>query len=122
MTIAPPAERFLDQPPMELMDLYGRMNFLASQSGFSQILPAVWQCSDESQGIKKALLGYVFDCPVFNLGRVGGLLDPRRLVPASHHGQDLVILGGSHHGVREVEGIGHVERIHGKIAPRNNFV
>lgn len=117
MPIAPPAEHFLDHSPMELMDLYGRMNFLATRSGFTKILPAVWQCSDESQGIKKALLGYVFDCPVFNLGRVGGLLDPQRLHPASHHGQDLVILGGSHHGLREVDGIGYVERIHGQVAP-----
>ncbi|BCA80966.1 hypothetical protein [Desulfuromonas sp. AOP6] len=117
MPISPPAEPFLHQAPMELMELYGRMNALSVRKGFSKILPAVWQCSDESQGIKKALFGYVFDCPVFNLGRVGGLLDPMRLVPASHHGQDLVILGGSHHGIREEDGIGFVERIHGEVAP-----
>jgi hypothetical protein len=117
MPIAPPPEKLLDQPSMELMDLFGRMRSLTDSGGFSGTLPALWQCSDESQGIKKALFGYVFNCPVFNLGRVGALLDPTRLLPASHHGRDLVILGGSHLGAREEVGIGTVERVHGKMAP-----
>jgi hypothetical protein len=99
------------------MDLFGRMRSLTDSGGFSGALPALWQCSDESQGIKKALFGYVFDCPVFNLGRVGALLDPTRLLPASHHGMDLVILGGSHLGAREEDGVGTVERVHGRMAP-----
>jgi hypothetical protein len=102
---------------MELMDLFGRMRSLASEAAFSGILPALWQCADETQSIKKSLFGYVFDCPVFNLGRVGALLDPTRLGPASHHGHDLVILGGSHLGARQKDGIGFVERVHGKVAP-----
>jgi hypothetical protein len=117
MPIAPPAERLLDQPEMELMDLFGRMRSLTLAAGFAGTLPAVWQCSDESQMIKKALFGYVFDCPTFNLGRVGALLDPNRLVPAAHHGRDLVILGGSHVGAREENGIRLVERVHGEVAP-----
>jgi len=117
MPIAPPSEGLLDQPAMELMDLFGRMRSLTDGCGFHGTLPAVWQCSDESQGIKKALLGYVFDCPVFNLGRVGALLDPTRLGTASHHGRDLVILGGSHIGAHEDGGIGYVERVHGKVVP-----
>lgn len=117
MPIAPPAESLLAQPAMELMDLFGRMRTLTDQHSFSGVLPAVWQCSDETQMIKKALFGYVFNCPTFNLGRVGALLDPTRLGPAAHHGRDLVILGGSHLGAREEEGIGMVERVHGPVAP-----
>ena len=82
MPIAPPSEILLDQPAMELMELFGRMRSLTEQVGFRGTLPAVWQCSDESQGNKKSLFGYVYDCPVFNLGRVGALLDPTRLGPA----------------------------------------
>ncbi len=117
MPIAPPPENLLDQPALELMDLYGRMRSLTESAGFAGTLPAIWQCSDESQGIKKALMGYVFDCPVFNLGRVGALLDPTRLGPASNHGQDLVILGGSHLGLSEEGGIGHIERVNGRMIP-----
>jgi len=117
MPIVPPPEALLDQPDMELLDLFGRMRSLTNEAGFSGILPAVWQCSDESQGIKKALFGYLFDCPVFNLGRVGALLDPTRLQTAAQHGRDLVILGGSHLGAREDDGIGYVERVHGEQAP-----
>ena len=117
MPIAPPCETLLDQPAMALMDLFGRMRAMTDGIGFQGTLPAVWQCSDETQGIKKALFGYVYDCPVFNLGRVGALLDPTRLGPASHHGRDLVILGGSHIGAVEKGGIGYVERVNGKVVP-----
>lgn len=117
MQITPPSEKLLAQPDMELMDMLGRMRSLTDSLQFSGTLPAVWQCSDETQMIKKALFGYVFDCPVFNLGRVGALLDPSRLAPASHHGHDLVILGGSHLGLEEHDGVGFVQRIHGEKAP-----
>ncbi len=116
MPIAPPPESFLDQNPMDLMELYGRMRSLTDHAGFSGTLPAIWQCSDESQSIKKALFGYVNNCPTFNLGRVGALLDPSRLATAAHHGNDFVILGGSHIGAEESEGVGYIERIHGKQA------
>ncbi|KIH77875.1 hypothetical protein SAMN05660860_01407 [Geoalkalibacter ferrihydriticus] len=116
MSIAPPSADLLDQPALELMDLFGRMRSLADRHGFSGTLPAVWQCSDETQMIKKALFGYFFDCPVFNLGRVGALLDPSKVRPASEHGRDLVILGGSHLGAHEHNGIGVVQRVHGKMA------
>jgi hypothetical protein len=117
MPISPPLENLLDQQPLELMELFGRMRSLTDDAGFSGTLPVVWQCSDESQKIKKSLLGYVYDCPVFNLGRVGALIDPTRLVSASNHGRDLVILGGSHLGGTEDSGVGYVERVHGKVAP-----
>ena len=117
MPISPPHENFLDQPPMPLMSLFGRMRSLTDAAGFSGTLPVVWQCSDESQKIKKSLFGYVYDCPVFNLGRVGALIDPSRLIPASHHGRDMVILGGSHLGGTREDGVGVVERVHGKVAP-----
>ena len=117
MPISPPIETLLEQPPMELMDLFGRMRSLTSEASFEGELPMVWQCSDESQSIKKSLFGYVYDCPAFNLGRVGALIDPKRLISASHHGRDLVILGGSHIGGSEEAGIGYVERVHGKVAP-----
>lgn len=117
MPIRPPAEELFDQSPLEPMALFGRMRSLTDSLGFSGTLPAIWQCSDESQGIKKALFGYVYDCPAFNLGRVGALLDPTRLAPASHHGHDLVILGGSHLGAHIDKGIGYVERVHGEVAP-----
>ncbi len=117
MPIAPPAEELFNQPEMELMDMFGRLRGLTEAAGFRGVLPAVWQCSDESQSIKKALFGYVFDCPVFNLGRVGALLDPNRLAPASRHGHDLVILGGSHLGGIEEGGMGYVKRVHGEQAP-----
>lgn len=117
MPIAPPLESLLDQTPMDLMELYGRMRSLTDQAGFTGTLPAIWQCSDESQSIKKALFGYVYNCPTFNLGRVGALLDPSRLATAAHHGQDIVILGGSHIGAEESDGIGYIERINGPHAP-----
>ena len=117
MPISPPPEEFLDQPEMELMDLFGRMRSFTDSADFSSVLPAIWKCSDESQGIKKALYGYFFNCPGFNLGRVGALLDPTRLATAAHHGKDLVILGGSHIGAVESGGIGFIERIHGEVVP-----
>lgn len=117
MPIAPPAETFLDQTPMDLMELYGRMRSLTDSAGFEKTLPAIWQCSDESQSIKKALFGYVYNCPTFNLGRVGALLDPTRLATTSHHGKDVVILGGSHIGAKESSGIGYIERINGNLVP-----
>lgn len=117
MPIAPPAESLLNQTPMNLMELYGRMRNLTDQAGFNGTLPAIWQCSDESQAIKKALFGYIYDCPTFNLGRVGALLDPARLQPAARHGKDLVILGGSHIGAEEESGIGYIQRLSGQQVP-----
>ena len=117
MPISPPVESMLIQTPMQLMDLFGRMRTLTDNAGFTGTLPVVWQCSDESQKIKKSLFGYVYDCPVFNLGRVGALIDPTRLIPASNHGRDLVILGGSHIGGTKHDGVGYVERVHGLTAP-----
>ncbi|MDH3998619.1 MAG: hypothetical protein OET90_07245 [Desulfuromonadales bacterium] len=117
MPISPPVAAMLDQPDVALMELFGRMRSLTDEANFSGVLPVVWQCSDESQKIKNSLFGYVYDCPVFNLGRVGALMDPARLIPASHHGHDLVILGGSHLGNIEEDGVGYVERVHGKVAP-----
>lgn len=116
MPIAPPDENLLDLQPMELMDLFGRMRSLTDTAGFTGTLPAIWQCSDESQSIKKSLFGYTYNCPSFNLGRVGALLDPTRLATASHHGNDLVIFGGSHIGADEHDGIGYIQRIHGETA------
>ncbi|MDF1581478.1 MAG: hypothetical protein P1P74_11990 [Desulfuromonadales bacterium] len=117
MPISPPDEKLLDLPSIELMELFGRIRYLTDKAGFSGTLPAIWQCSDESQSIKKALFGYVFNCPSFNLGRVGALLDPTRLATAAHHGNDLVIIGGSHLGAQQEDGIGYIERIHGDVAP-----
>ncbi|WP_303720706.1 hypothetical protein [Malonomonas rubra] len=116
MPIAPPAESLLDQAPMNPMELYGRLRNLTDRAGFSETLPAIWQCSDESQAIKKALFGYIYNCPTFNLGRVGALLDPARMTTAAHHGKDLVIFGGSHIGANEIGGIGYIQRITGQQA------
>jgi len=117
MPIAPPADSLLDRDPMDLMELYGRMRSLTDCGGFSGTLPAIWQCSDESQSIKKALFGYVYNCPSFNLGRVGGLLDPTRLATAAHHGKDMVIFGGSHIGAEEADGFGFIQRVSGQRVP-----
>ncbi|MCW8858332.1 MAG: hypothetical protein OQK97_01335, partial [Deltaproteobacteria bacterium] len=111
------ADILLDQAPMDLMELYGRMRSLTDKAEFSGTLPAIWQCSDESQSIKKALFGYVYNCPTFNLGRVGALLDPSRLATAAHHGKDLVILGGSHIGAEESSGFGYIQRVSGQRVP-----
>ncbi len=116
MPIAPPLESLLDQTPMDLMELYGRMRSLTDEAGFTGTLPAIWQCSDESQSIKKALFGYIYNCPTFNLGRVGALLDPSRLATAAHHGKDIVILGGSHIGAEESGGLGYIKRVNGPLA------
>ncbi len=117
MPIAPPDEKLLDLPPMDLMNLFGRMRSLTDNAGFSGTLPAIWQCSDESQSIKKALFGYVYNCPSFNLGRVGALLDPTRLATVAHHGNDLVIVGGSHIGAKEKDGVGYIRRVHDQVVP-----
>jgi len=106
MPISPPAEQLLDLPEMNLMELYGRMRSLTDAAGFVSTLPAIWQCSDESQSIKKALFGYV-----------GSLLDPTRLATAAHHGHDLVIVGGSHLGAEQHDGIGYIRRVHGEVVP-----
>ncbi|MCD6527921.1 MAG: hypothetical protein J7K75_13115 [Desulfuromonas sp.] len=115
--ISPPDPRLLDQPAMAVLDLYGRMLSYTRSKNFQGVQPAMWQCSDESQGIKRALFGYVYDWPVFNLGRVGALIDEQRLIPAGRHGQDLVIFGGSHIGSQLKNGIGHVERVNGTNSP-----
>lgn len=117
MPIQPPSDALFAQPAMEPMELFGRMRALTIDRSFSGTLPVIWQCSDESQGIKRALFGYTFDCPSFNLGRVGALLDPTRLATAAHHGHDLVIFGGSHLGAHEKGGLGYIERVHGQVSP-----
>lgn len=115
--ISPPDPHLLDQPEMSVLDLYGRMVSFTRSKNFERVQPAMWQCSDESQGIKRALFGYVYDWPVFNLGRVGALIDEQRLNPAGRHGQDLVVFGGSHIGLHLKNGIGHVERVNGMQSP-----
>ncbi|MBN2888896.1 MAG: hypothetical protein JXO49_06090, partial [Deltaproteobacteria bacterium] len=115
--ISPPSAQLLDQPAMAVLELYGRMFSLTRQKGFKAIQPAMWQCSDESQGIKRALFGYVYNWPVFNLGRVGALVDQQRLNPAGQHGQDLVIFGGSHVGSQHRDGIGYITRVNGHDSP-----
>lgn len=117
MPIHPPSDDLFAQPVMDPMELFGRMRGLTMTRGFTGTLPVIWQCSDESQGIKRALFGYAFDCPSFNLGRVGALLDPTRLTTAAHHGHDLVIFGGSHLGAHEEGGVGYIERVHGQVSP-----
>lgn len=102
---------------MNLMDFYGKLYTYTKNQQFKNTQPIIWQCSDESQGIKKSLFGYVFDCPVFNLGRVGALSDAERIEPVSHHGDDLVILGGSHVGTIERDGINYIRRINGSESP-----
>jgi len=99
------------------MELFGRMRSFTDDSNFEGALPVVWQCSDESQAIKKSLLGYVYDCPTFNLGRVGALVDPIRLTTAAHHSKDMVIFGGSHIGAEETAGIGYIQRLSGQQVP-----
>jgi len=117
MLISPPDEKLLDLPSMNLMKLFGRMRSLTDQAGFAGTLPAIWQCSDESQAVKKSLYGYVYNCPPINLGQTGALFDPTRLIPAINHGNDIVVLGGSHIGAKEKEGIGYINRIHDQSAP-----
>lgn len=112
-----PSPSIMAQSQINLMDLFGKIYNITQSYHFEKMQPAIWQCSDESQGIKKALLGYVFDCPVFNLGQVGAIVDPDRLLPASHHGKDIVIIGGSHIGTEVIDGIGHIDRINGHKAP-----
>lgn len=117
MQLTPPDEKLLNLPSMDLMDLYGRMRSLTDEADFEGTLPAIWQCSDESQAIKKALFGYVYNCPPLNLGQIGALLDPTRLVAAANHGNDLVIMGGSHIGAEERAGIGYIRRVHNQVLP-----
>ncbi|SHJ19476.1 hypothetical protein SAMN02745165_01768 [Malonomonas rubra DSM 5091] len=117
MPLAPPAEELLELTPQNLMETYGRMRSLTDRAKFSGTLPAIWQCSDESQSIKKALFGYVYNYPSFNLGRVGALLDPARLATAAHHGRDLVIFGGSHIGADVASGYGYIKRADDEQAP-----
>lgn len=117
MPIAPPAQTLMELPAIGLMEIFGRMRNLTDKAGFNGTLPAIWQCSDESQAIKKALFGYVYNYPPFNLGLVGSLLDPKRMMIAAQHGKDLVIFGGSHIGALEQEGCGYIERVHDRIDP-----
>jgi len=117
MLISPPEEKLLDLPTMNLMNLFGRMRSMTDQAGFAGTLPAIWQCSDESQAVKKSLFGYVYNCPPINLGQAGALLDQTKLIPAIKHGKDIVILGGSHIGADEKEGIGYINRIHDQSVP-----
>ena len=117
MLISPPDEKMLDLSSMNLMKLFGRMRSITDGAGFTGTLPAIWQCSDESQAVKKSLFGYVYNCPAINLGQAGALFDPTRLAPAVNHGNDIVVLGGSHIGAEEKEGIGYINRIHDQVAP-----
>ncbi len=117
MLISPPEEKLLDLPSMNLMKMFGRMRSMTDQAGFKGTLPAIWQCSDESQAVKKSLFGYVNNCPPINLGLAGALFDPARLIPAINHGNDIVVMGGSHIGAEEKDGIGYINRIHDQSAP-----
>ena len=117
MLISPPDEKLLDLPSMNLMQLFGQMRSITNEAGFTGTLPAIWQCSDESQAIKKALFGYVYNCPPINLGQTGALFDPSRWIPATNHGGDIVVLGGSHIGAEEKEGIGYIQRINEQVSP-----
>lgn len=116
MPVSPPNASLMAQIQINMMDLFGKLYTISQSNNFTGTQPAIWQCSDESQGIKKALFGYVFDCPVFNLGNVGAIVNTDRMVPASHHGQDIVIVGGSHIGAEVAQGIGFIDRINGKKA------
>lgn len=117
MPLTTPSFEIMNRQQMNLMDLYGKLYTYSQNHRFQNTQPIIWQCSDESQGIKKSLFGYVFDCPVFNLGRVGALSDADRIQPASHHGDDLVILGGSHVGAIENAGLNYISRINGSKSP-----
>jgi len=117
MPLTTPSPEIMNQKPMHLMDMFGKLYSYADKHEYKFTQPAIWQCSDESQGIKKSLFGYVFDCPVFNLGQVGALVDPHRMQPASHHGEDMIIVGGSHVGAKIDDGIGYIDRVNGSMSP-----
>ena len=58
MSFSLPMGEFIHLPSIKIMVLYGRMRSLTDEVGFTGTLPAICQCSDESQSIQEALFGY----------------------------------------------------------------
>src|ERR1700761_8851924 len=63
-----------------------------------QMMPSRAFCSDESQGYPVILIAQHFGTFPFDHGRVGGKVAVNRHGPYAHHGEDLVIIQGSHVG------------------------
>ena len=81
--------------------LFGRLGRLVvDYCGFDMagIVPVNVECPDESQGLKVLYFIATFGFSPFVGGQLGAELDVNGIIPASHHGENLVYVMGSHTG------------------------
>jgi hypothetical protein len=64
----------------------------------AKTLPVKVECPDESQGLKVLYFISTFGTSPFVGGKLGAELDINGITPASHHGENLVYVMGSHTG------------------------
>lgn len=64
----------------------------------AKTIPVKVECPDESQGLKILYFIATFGTSPFVGGKLGAELDTKAIVPASHHGENLVYVMGSHTG------------------------
>lgn len=67
----------------------------------AKTVPVKVECPDESQGLKVLYFISTFGTSPFVGGKLGAELDVDGITPASHHGENLVYVMGSHTGYDE---------------------
>lgn len=75
----------------------------------AQTIPVKVECPDESQGLKTLYFISAFGTAPFVGRSVGAELDTSSILPACHHGRNVVFVMGSH------TGFDHRERIFGRL-------
>jgi len=81
--------------------LFGKLGQLVvDYCGFemAKTVPVKVECPDESQGLKILYFIATFGTSPFVGGKLGAELDVNAIPPASHHGENLVYVMGSHTG------------------------
>ena len=84
-----------------LGELFGKLGRLVvDYCGFDKAgtVPVNVECPDESQGLKFLYFIATFGTSPFVGGQLGAELDVDGITPASHHGENLVYVMGSHTG------------------------
>jgi len=91
---------------------YGKLREVVTRHcGFdlAQTIPVKVECPDESQGLKTLYFVASFGTAPFVGRSVGAELDTSSIVPACHHGRNVVFVMGSH------TGFDHRERMFGRL-------
>lgn len=81
--------------------LFGKLGQLVTDYcdfDMAKTVPVKVECPDESQGLKLLYFIATFGTTPFVGGKLGAELDVNAIPPASHHGENLVYVMGSHTG------------------------